>query len=121
MGYLRGERLQERVQALGLEGLREVLEGVADGQPWTGPLLITPQSPAQAEQVRMAIYSLLHQLGLKPRFQVRLIQGTLTLDQRHPGPVGISRLGPAPGLEPDEAEPLGDEGLISLIREEENG
>ena len=80
MSYYVGKNLELRVRAFGLEQLQEYLTAVAAGQEnWTDGIEVRPGKPDDIEQLRITVYSLLHDTGLKPIIQVRATAGQLTL------------------------------------------
>jgi hypothetical protein len=118
MGYYTGEALERRVKAFGLEQARDLLSEVGTGKrDWPGPLHIVPEKPEELEQLRVTVYSILHELGLKPQFQVSLGFGHLRIEQKKRSRA-IVRFATGSSVEgPDDLEPLGDEGLGKMMEE----
>lgn len=82
--YSTGDVLQKRLKQYGLGGLYSLLseQVIHDLGSWPGPCTITAD-PAALEQIRIVLYSTLHDLKLKDSFSVKLINGKLVLDRKH--------------------------------------
>jgi hypothetical protein len=123
MTYWTGQNLERRVAQFGLSDLYKLLTEVGSGkQNWPGSLSITPQKPEVAEQLRITIYSMLHETGLKPHFRVRMAFGSLVLEQKTAASaVSIAPVNQPAGhrlpYNPDREPVLGDEGLADKIWE----
>jgi len=83
MPYPSGDKLDERIDEVGLRPLADLLYKVAAGSAtWTQPKAITV-SPDGREQIRNLIYALLHHAGVKQYFQVKAVSpDTLVIDKK---------------------------------------
>jgi hypothetical protein len=80
MSYYVGKNLDMRVRAFGLEPIRDYLVNVSAGkEDWVDGVKIVPKTPEEMEQLRITLYSLLHETGLKQMIQVRMTFGELTM------------------------------------------
>lgn len=97
MAYYTGESLRNRVRQTGLSPLYDLLRQVAAGTAeWPQPsCTITLTRPEDAEPIRTLLYSVLNELGLKPRFRVSATAGQVVLTERAPRQLGV-QFGPAP-------------------------
>jgi len=83
MTYYIGTSLENRVKQYGLQELYALLTEVGGGQTnWPGTCIIQAD-PQHLEPIRVTIYSILHEMGLKPQFRVKMVHGGLTLEQRY--------------------------------------
>jgi len=132
MGYPMGERLADLVEKAGLQEFRKVIAGLVNDQTaWAGDAFIQV-NPEQAEAVRLVLYSVLHEHGVKQLFRItKPLPGTLVVSQVKPkqnpvlgiqfgvkGPTNPSTSS-GPSLSPGETAfdpaPLGDEGLKEIF------
>lgn len=92
MSYYVGKRLDDRVKAFGLEQLQQHLVGVSTGTAqWVDGIEVTPAALEDTEQLRVLLYSMLHDCGLKRLIQVRLAEGRLSLwKKKAPKEAGVS-------------------------------
>ena len=80
MSYYVGKNLELRVKAFGLEELQQHLTDVSQGKAtWVDGVEVKPKNLDDIDQLRITVYSLLHDVGLKPTVQVRMAYKSLTL------------------------------------------
>jgi len=113
MSYYIGKSLELRVKAFGLEQLEKHLEAVALGrESWIDGVEVKPGKPDDIEQLRITVYSLLHNVGLKPLIQVRAAFGQLTLwKKKEQEKAGVH----IPRLEPIEFGAVIEEDMTGLF------
>jgi hypothetical protein len=91
MSYYVGKNLEMRVRAYGLEILQQhLLDVVANKAAWVDGVAVTPRKLEEIEQLRITLYSLLHDVGLKASVQVKMASGQLTMwRKKEPEKAGV--------------------------------
>jgi hypothetical protein len=118
MTYYAGKPLQSRVTDFGLEDFYALIQNVAAGkQPWPGIYRITPAIPENLEPLRVTIYSILHETGVKPQFKVKMFLGSLLVEEKKQRNQSFGEV-VTPGGEIIKPGDALHEGLESLFEEE---
>ena len=82
MTYYIGDKLDNRIKQYGLQDLYTLLAQIKTGEAsWPGTCSISA-SPEHLEPIRVTLYSVLHQVGLKQQFRIKMKDSQLTLEQR---------------------------------------
>ena len=128
--YYLGDVLDRKIKQYGaaLEELRElILNAATNPTTWPGPYNLEPNNPSHLADLRFTVYSILHSIGAKPYFRVKVNRYVITVD--YIGERGASGSLSTPVVGQDSAhqpqpnlEPIGDEGyreMFTAIKEEE--
>lgn len=106
--YYLGETLERKIKQYGpaLQTLRDYIVNTAtDPQGWPGTFLLEPDNHSDLTDLRFTVYSIIHSLGAKPYFRVKVVLNTIQISYVEQKKVkGGVQVGQTDGFQPTQIQ-----------------